>query len=202
MIELTSSVIRVAYEIFDFIDTIEWIYFSNTSIEFTVNNIVIICFKFSSLSIIKQFIFTNITYSIEWIVDKIRFRKNIRNFVIVTETYRNNQSYLDWINDQSTTFTSISRDTISIILLVTSLSHSFKRLDRRFQIISSSFFFQRQDNTIVTSNFTSRNTKSIESIFEFIAKMFDENNNWQNIEFSQQQWQTLQILIEDIRNNA
>ena len=202
MIELTSSVIRVAYEIFDFIDTIEWVYFSNTLVEFTVNSIVTICFRSSSLFIIKQFIFTNITYSTEWIVDKIRFRKNIRNFVIVTETYRNNQSYLDWINDQSTTFTSISRDTISIILLVTSLSHSFKRLDRRFQIISSSFFFQRQDNTIVTSNFTSRNTKSIESIFEFIAKMFDENNNWQNIEFSQQQWQTLQILIEDIRNNA
>ena len=186
MIELTSSIIRVAYEIFDFIDTIEWTYFSNTSIEFTVNNIVIICFKFSSLFIIKQFIFTNIIYSIEWIVDRIHFRKNIRNFVIVIEAYRNNQFYLDWINDQFTSFISISRDTISIILLAIFFSHSLERLNRQFQAISS--FFQRRNNTIVTSNFTSRSTKSTKFIFEFIAKMFDENNNWQNNEFSQQQW--------------
>ena len=202
MIEFTSSIIRVAYEIFNFINTIEWIYFSNTSIEFTINNIVIICFKFSSLSIIKQFIFTNTTYSIEWIVDRIRFRKNIRSFVIATEAYRNSQSYLDWINDQFTTFISVSKNTISTIFLTTSLSHSLERLDRRSQVISSSSFSQRRDSTIATSNLTSRNTESTESISEFTAEMSDENNNWQNTEFFQQQWQALQTLIEDIRNNA
>ena len=56
-----------------------------------------------------------------------------------------------------------------------------------------SFSSQRRNNTIITSNFTSRNTTNTEFIFEFIAEMFDENNNWQNIEFSQQQWQVFQI---------
>ena len=189
MIKFASQIICTTYKTFDFINTIKWFYFSNTSSKFTINNIVIICSKFSSFFINKQLIFINIIYSIEWIVNKIRFRKNIEILLLLLKRIE----IVNFFSIESTINLRHSfqfqKTRLSIIFLVIFLSHFFERLNWRFQIISSSFFFQRRNNIIITSNFTLRNTKNIEFIFKFIAKMIDENTNWQNIEFIQQQWQ-------------
>ena len=177
MIVFILQIIRIAFELFDYIDTINSIYFVNISTKIIVNNIVINFFKSTSLSIINHSISTNIVYSAKWIVDKIRFRKNFKIFVIVIETYRNNQSFLDWISDRITSFIFDLKSTIANIFFDIFYVHFSKNLRRKFQIISSTSFFQRRNNIIISLNIIFRNTKNIEFIFAFNTNMTNKNNN-------------------------
>ena len=136
MIVFTSKIIRIAFELFDYIDSIDRIYFFNTSTKITVNNIVINYFKSTSLSIISHSISINTVYFVDWIVDKIRFRRNIKNFVIATEIYRNNQQFFDWISVNFTSIISDSNSSIANIFRFKFFDHFFDELNDKFQIIS------------------------------------------------------------------
>ena len=186
MIVLTSKIIRIAFELFDYIDSIDRIYFFNTSTEVIVNSIVINFFKSTSLSITNHSISINIVYSAKWIVDRTRFRKDIRNFVIVIETYRNSQQFFDWINVDSTSIISDLNLSIANTFRFKFFEHFFDQLNERSQITSSSSSSRRRNNIIISLNIISRNTKNIEFTFAFNSNMSNENNNWQNIEFTQQ----------------
>ena len=141
MIVFTSKVIRIAFELFDYIDSIDRIYFFNTSTKVIVNNIVISFFKLTSLSIINHSISINIVYSTKWIVDRIRFRKDIKNFVIVIEIYRNNQQFFDWIIVDFISIISNLNSSIANIFRFKFFEHFFDQLNEKSQITSSSFFF-------------------------------------------------------------
>ena len=148
MIVFASKVIRIAFELFDYIDSIDRIYFFNTSTKTIVNSIVINYFKSTSLSVISHSISVNIVYFVDWIVDKIRFRRDIKNFVIATKIYRNNQQFLDWISVNFTSIISNSNSSIANTFRFKFFDHFFDELSNKSQIISSSIFFQRWNSFI------------------------------------------------------
>ena len=189
---LISVIIRTTFEIFDFIQKNDDSYFSNSFVAFIVHNIVSKQFRSSSLTIFNRSRSINISYSFEWIIDKSKFRQNVKRFVINIETYKNSWLFLDFLSVNVTSI--ISKTFISIQVIFVENNETRIEFD-----VSFFTFSYHQNNIASTISLTFQDIVNID--FTSNSNMI-EKENYQNFDFNRQQYETLQIFLVDVKNHA
>ena len=189
---LISAFIRTTFELFDFIKKDNNIYSINISVESIVNSIVSTQSRSQSLAVFSRSRWINTSYSFEWIVNRSRFRQNVRRFVVNIEIYRNSRLYFDWLNVNVTSI--ISRSLIFVQVISVEDSEIRIELD-----VSSSISFRRRDNTTSILSLISQDIVNIDSTSN---SNMSKKKNFQNFDFNRQQYETLQVFLVDVKNHA